>query len=125
MNHTPGPWGIETSSQGLIVVGSNEQPVVLIPFFSEGEWEKDEWKKLDLSKRNVELAANARMIAAAPELYKALRDLFEAVVIPEEISIEAGCKARIRARDILLKLRGEEGGECLSSQQARRTGSRS
>ena len=75
MSHTPGPWEIETSSQGLIVIGSNEQPVVLIPFFLEGEWEKDEWKKLDLSKRNVELVANARLIAAAPELYEELHEM--------------------------------------------------
>ena len=113
MNHTPGPWGIETSSQGLIVVGSNEQPVVLIPFFSEGEWEKDEWKKLDLSKRNVELAANARMIAAAPELYKALEELRDKVwrIIDLHRDSEARAEANValeRANAALAKARGDE-----------------
>ena len=78
--------------------------------FKEYAWSKEEWEGLNLEEKNKVSIANARLIAAAPELYEALRDLFEAVIMSEKISIEAGFKARVRARDILLKLR-EEGEE--------------
>lgn len=63
---------------------------------------------LESGHNEVEDAANARLIAAAPELYEALLDLYKAFVI-EEISIDAGVRARLRARDALALVRGDEG----------------
>ena len=87
MSHTPGPWKVQEFSTQTYMIST----------FQNG-----------LIAQHVPGEANARLIAAAPELYEALKDLFEAVVIPEDISIEAGVKARIQARDILAKVRGEE-----------------
>ena len=104
MSHTPGPWETcEIAGNGANIPARME---IVAP---EGEWAK----KLIANIYGFSLPtgrANARLIAAAPELYEALRDLFEAVIMSEKISIEAGFKARVRARDILLKLR-EEGEE--------------
>ena len=62
---------------------------------------------LESGRNEGEDAANARLIAAAPELYGALRDIYAALVI-EEISTETRTRARLRARDALALVRVSE-----------------
>ena len=56
--HTPGPWEAFASHAGLYVIDSAEQGAIC----------KIEWC--------LEDEANARLIAAAPELLQAIKDLF-------------------------------------------------
>jgi hypothetical protein len=62
MTHTPGPWRVEISnkSPSLNIVGANNYPIGRIPC-TPSICSDDE--------------ANARLIAAAPDLLSALRDM--------------------------------------------------
>ena len=93
MSHTPGPWELAMSADGcFILFGPKGRKLLTIP----------------LDEQNEEKAANARLIAAAPELFEALRDIYAALVI-EEISAETRTRARLRARDALALVRVDEG----------------
>ena len=74
--HTPGPWRIDDDDTGLIL-----EPI-------KG------YVIADVNPRNRE--ANAHLIAAAPYLLKALRDLtFRARLAPEDAWIETAALAAI------------------------------
>ena len=91
MSHTPGPWTYqEPGWDGLPYLTSTNGEVVAT-FFSEPENSSD-----------------IQLIAAAPELFEALRDIYAALVI-EEISAETRTRARLRARDALALVRVDEG----------------
>lgn len=63
MSHTPGPWRVIVNPvRGVIVKGPNGVIIASRPLCKE-------WK------RNEELYANARLIAAAPEMYEELREM--------------------------------------------------
>ena len=66
MNHTPGPWkfGLGCPSAGFILYGSDG--------FVIARREVEE-----TTDRNEEMVANARLIAAAPELYEELREILD------------------------------------------------
>ena len=86
MSYTPGPWKVDhpyIRGNGRVIAS------------------------LESGHNEVEDAANACLIAAAPELFEALRDIYAALVI-EEISAETRTRARLRARDALALLRGDE-----------------
>lgn len=86
MSYTPGPWRVERPyirGAGRVIAS------------------------LESGRNEVEDTANARLIAAAPELFEALRDIYAALVI-EEISAETRTRARLRASAVLAKARGEE-----------------
>lgn len=86
MSHTPGPWKVDRP----YIRGAGRAIASLESWHNE-----------------VEDAANARLIAAAPELFEALRDIYAALVI-EEISAETRARARLRARDALALVRVSE-----------------
>ena len=90
--YTPGPWRIEEFRKGSYLGTARNAGIA-----REG-----------LVAQHVPGSANARLIAAAPELYEALRDIYAALVI-EEISVETRTRARLRARDALALVRGDEG----------------
>ena len=87
MSYTPGPWKVDRP----YIRGAGRAIASLESGRNEGED-----------------AANARLIAAAPELFEALRDIYAALVI-EEISAETRTRARLRARDALALVRVDEG----------------
>ena len=100
MSHTPGPWSIyETAGNGGNIPARME---VVAP-------ESEREKRLIANIYGFKLPegrANARLIAAAPELYKALEDLLGFLV--------HGKKDRqsiLRATAALAKARGDEGEE--------------
>ena len=62
MSHTPGPWELAMSADGcFILFGAKGRNLLTIP----------------LDEQNEEKTANARLIAAAPELLKELREMLE------------------------------------------------
>lgn len=90
MSYTPGPWSYE------------EPDVVGLPHLRAANGDavatflREPWNSSDIP-----------LIAAAPELFEALRDIYAALVI-EEISAETRTRARLRASAVLAKARGEE-----------------
>ena len=90
--YTPGPWKVEEFRKGSYLVTARNAGTA-----REG-----------IVAQHVPGIANARLIAAAPELFEALRDIYAALVI-EEISAETRTRARLRARDALALVRGDEG----------------
>lgn len=107
MKHTPGPWEITESANAIVVMGPNAQHVVIIPLFKEYAWSKEEWEGLNLEEKNKVSIANARLIAAAPELFEALENLMDFLF--------HGKKDRqtiLRATAALAKARGDEGEGC-------------
>lgn len=107
MKHTPGPWKITESANAIVVMGPNAQHVVIIPLFKEYAWSKEEWEGLNLEEKNKVSIANARLIAAAPELFEALENLMDFLF--------HGKKDRqtiLRATAALAKARGDEGEGC-------------
>lgn len=101
-NHTPGPWQADMQGDGFWQIwGRQSTPIVRIrPAYAW--WEKE---------KQVELAANARLIAAAPELAEVLRDTLAVIdsLMPGigYIAVEDYAKLNdvpLRARRILAKL---------------------
>lgn len=85
--HTPGPWRVERPyirGAGRVIAS------------------------LESGRNEVEDTANARLIAAAPELYETLMELYKALVI-EEISAETRTRACLRGKAVCAKVRGDEG----------------
>lgn len=85
--HTPGPWRVERPyirGAGRVIAS------------------------LESGRNEVEDTANARLIAAAPELYETLMELYKALVI-EEISSETRTRACLRGKAVCAKVRGDEG----------------
>lgn len=79
--HTQGPWSIEKESwlQGHISIGAKDH-MALIQVVGEMDWEGSENEKTlsnpvyaSWLKKNEELQANARIVAAAPELLEVLK----------------------------------------------------
>lgn len=62
--HTPGPWVVNASENGLVWVDGDSETVSICDLYhrhKDGEF---------ISKENVK--ANARLISAAPDMYEAL-----------------------------------------------------
>ena len=107
MSHTPGPWSIyETAGNGGNIPARME---VVAP-------ESERAKRLIANIYGFKLPegrANARLIAAAPELYKALEELRDKVwrIIDLHRDSEARAEANValeRANAALAKARGDE-----------------
>ena len=75
--HTPGPWELDTTfgRQGLIQPVGRDYPVAAVTGYYTNAGQTE---------------ANARLIAAAPEMLEALRDCREALR-----SIDATCELRV------------------------------
>ena len=83
MSYTPGPWKVDRP----YIRGAGRAIATLESWHNE-----------------VKDAANACLIAAAPELYGALVDLIDFLVHGKK-----NCKAILRAKAALAKARGDEG----------------
>lgn len=74
MSHTPGPWSVATPTYG-----ANGVLYILAPQQSENEWPRE--VAVLYSGGEDEQDANARLIAAAPELLAALRIARETIAM--------------------------------------------
>ena len=94
MNHTPGPWKVQEFSAQTYMIST----------FQNG-----------LIAQHVPGEANARLIAAAPELYEALEAAYMVltswVPTPQKTRLEEHADAVTLACAALAKARGDEGEE--------------
>ena len=99
MSHTPGPWEVIQDQYGAVeFIWGDTGCVCDLRSPQETAEIFDGWMgptKLD----------DARLIAAAPELYEALEDLIEFLIHGDK------SKAILRAKAALAKARGDEGEE--------------
>lgn len=80
MKHTPGPWIIEKRVNTFSFVINSDNPRKCIA---------DSW---DINTGPIETEANARLIAAAPELLEALKDLYaQACGMPKSCGHDFTC----------------------------------
>ena len=87
--HTPGPWGY---SEGEIYRGNN--PIAsVIPSFG--------W-----FNKTAEDDANARLIAAAPEMYRVLSDILDTLEMSKGYGFD---EEYDKVREVLAKVEGGEG----------------
>jgi hypothetical protein len=103
--HTPGPWRIENDGDDIFVIGRPEWKCTR--FGIEGDWDVATITEMHEDNK-PETIANAHLIAAAPELYDALKyviGIFEHYAdTPEEIN------AIGLALNVLGTAEGDEGG---------------
>jgi hypothetical protein len=94
--HTPGPWKLDS--------GYDEYNQVGIPFGNYHAWlDLDEayaaFNPDQVKEHHAEIAANTRLIAAAPDLYAALEHMVIAISISNPIDMmqaHAECDAALR-----------------------------
>lgn len=88
MSHTPGPWKIHRAESGVPFLVITDDETVSIAYVGEG--------RAQVFQANAE--ANARLIAAAPELLVASRRLLSALV-----DMGIGCNEAVALSDAILK----------------------
>ena len=97
--YTPGPWHIKTSTSGNYFAYSNEACRT-----------DDRIAGVSGTFPDSDTAqANARLIAKAPELVEALRDLLESVSLESDFGVNASAKrleAKKKARALLTEIDG-------------------
>lgn len=98
--HTPGPWHIE--------VGGHPQDVIICDATGntvcEPNMDGDDFSELDPDVRNIpfdEAQANARLMAAAPALYEALKAARHLIFVHETSPLA------VQVRDALALAQGE------------------
>lgn len=107
MSHTPGPWKVDKEGfiwgrcPGGCRMEVSDFPVAEIRGTGHLQYRPD---GEDMQ------AANARLIAAAPELYEALEELFD-MMISNKVNNGEGVRRLLMATDVLAKARGDEGEE--------------
>ena len=96
--HTPGPWKAGTLERGRFVVSaprSNGRAICVMRNTQEQDPEHE---------RNLEADANARLIAAAPDLLNALNDAYECL---SDHSGFLQSTTAIKIRAVIAKVEGE------------------
>ncbi len=108
--HTPGPWSIETDVSGIYVMTPG-QGIAKLYDVTPTQWIKDRLMSIG--------EANARLIAAAPELLEALEETLRALEVHlDDDTNHCGLKHRdllcpcnqnevVRARATIAKAKGE------------------
>lgn len=116
--HTPGPWQLDVDASPSYVTIDGSAPRSLHIIYGAGENPKDvAFVGEERDEDREEFEANAHLIAAAPELYEALRELTEranyllAVAEQESVARPEDFAALDAARAVLAKLSHSEKGE--------------
>lgn len=94
--HTPGPWHLEVEADALHVYS----PVEEVLHFTDAGWDES---------TRATFEANARLIAAAPDLLAALEDALSCVAICPDHGVVPGARADRydAARAAIAKAKGE------------------
>jgi hypothetical protein len=97
--HTPGPWYVGAQNDGLYII--DRQPS---PSNDDPRHDADvELVATPFAARGATVEANARLIAAAPEMLEALKDVMERLVDRHEADESA-----VKARAAIAKATGGE-----------------
>ena len=92
--YTPGPWAVEENSSPPLIWGNDyEKPIAEV-----------ELHRSYADYKDGEVQANARLIAAAPDLLDACYQLIYALMYDDEEELNNGM---ISARDAITKATGE------------------
>lgn len=117
MSHTPGPWKLEDESDvhASDVLGSDGTHVVCFGHdyddYGRFGWPKGRWSQKKEEEWNATVEANARLIAAAPELLEALEDVLNCVALcPEHGDVVDAPSKYEDARAAIAKARGTQEG---------------
>ena len=103
--HTPGPWKIFDGW------GSSKFAPVVVDCIPDDNGKFVGNCICHLASTNEDAVANARLIAAAPELLNALEDFVKACNIPGDTKLGVEVEMAFRQADALLeKLKGETSG---------------
>lgn len=109
--HTPGPWRVVMGHYRLRVDGkrrfadANAESVVMSGSIEAGNYRRVADCR-DEDEANLEVdAANARLIAAAPELFEALKGALAALTQPATFPADVEC-ARVYLRTAIVKVEG-------------------
>ena len=97
--HTPGPWSHHRTFNGdhFISAEGRRGRIELATVYAEAEYQP-----------KLPLEANARLIAAAPELLAALKELVERCDGPEGVRPDGSNIQTIRAHAAIAKAEGEQ-----------------
>ena len=82
--HTAGPWGIYTPEHDVTAWDEGSQRTITIAIMAD-DWEGDNAQEIR--------EANARLIASAPELLEALKEVLELASGPHELCEDSYCDA--------------------------------
>jgi len=74
MKHTPGPWQVASSMCPYRVIAAVEEPFGVVVVCDTAN---------NAKTRTPENAANANLIAAAPEMYEALKAILDTCLSPD------------------------------------------
>ena len=99
MSHTPGPWAIEKDSKDIVKVRAY---ATVATCTTAGLWDSKRTQVISPE----ECMANARLIAAAPELLEALEACNEAMSYMSEYDIPINLPEKAKAA--IAKARGQE-----------------
>lgn len=117
VSHTPGPWAISTDNTPWTegdaeIAHANGEPfglTLILTDILDADGEvvaRCEWEPGSTVERQAELEANARLIAAAPEMLEALRALVEEHFAPRYGTGEKRAADWERARAAITKAEG-------------------
>jgi hypothetical protein len=115
--HTPGPWMVDQEfsdspwvldSDGFPV--ADAQDIAILPNWSEKVEGIDHWSHARgiafIERSTEEVVANARLIAAAPELLDASRDALHQMASPGKFDIDAWGAAVTKVAAAIAKAEG-------------------
>lgn len=99
-DHTPGPWG----ASGVHVRTETHTVAVAV-----GQTRKAPWDGPDASVDYDQCCANARLIAAAPDLLEALEEVLEDITHEDHVPGDWSVQVVVRkAREAIAKAKGEQ-----------------
>ena len=105
---TPGPWKVTTCMDYWV---EHEQPLTEADMDFNGVAHCGDIRWANYAARQREWEANARLIAAAPDLVEALETLERECGGADPNTIQRWFDARKNARAVLARVRGEPGKE--------------
>ena len=109
--HTPGPWHAwyckENETVGGIIQDTNtESPRMICRMAKEKRVIHKDKRKSDDFVHSAEDEANARLIAAAPEMFEVLSELLDTLEMSKGYGFDEEYE---KAREVLAKVEGGEG----------------
>ena len=101
--HTPGPWTIEADGAGWYI--ESNLISTFVASVENAKW--NDYEEGDVVPTEEEQEANARLIAAAPDLLEALSEMYHAFLDPDHIVTDRQEAASLGAYRAIYKATGK------------------